>query len=363
MMLTTALRPFHIDSLDDLLDDLFEGPQQSAVPIGTARARPLQKSVETIRETKKGIYITTSMPGKSKNDVKVEVTRPVSLTAYPSLAASIAVFDISDEHKAPLMFKLPRKANWGDARCVLSDGVLRIAIPRIAIDKRSVAVHQGTFEDKEVSNGTVSLRFQVPGFAANEIHLEIDADNERIVMFGQLSDKSRQFHRNLSVPRTTRPEHVEAYCSNGLLDLRIQDPHAIEPRTVEILSAKSMEEKGKEPISLMRHEVPGFSSKDLEFQVNADRTIEAKRGIRTVKIGLPNTIAIETIRAYCEHGIFEVLGDKVADIASQKTMIEVLGPTSDEEKATLIKSLESVVEEEDKGNEDKEEDAVLVEKK
>ena len=63
-------------------------------------------------------------------------------------------------------------------------------------------------------------------------------------------------------------------------------------------------------VVLMKTEVPGYSAKDIECCINVDRTIEAKRSNgRGVKIGIPNSINVDSIKAYCEHGIFQVLGE------------------------------------------------------
>lgn len=184
-------------------------------------------------------------------------------------------------------------------------------------------------------------------------------------MFGQLGDKSRQFHRNASVPRTLTPEHVSCFCANGLLELRIKDPSAVEARTIEILPNQPMAEEGKKeekkPISLMRHEVPGFSWKDVECILNSDQTIEARCGDCRVKIGIPNTIDVSSIRAYCEHGTFEVLADKIPDLPPNESLVKVEGPTSEEEKNKLQNALESIVLLDDE--KEPEEDAALVNKK
>lgn len=366
-MLTTALRPFHIlDSMDDLMEDVFFPNEHS--PRSTAGARFLE-SRRTVNETQKGILITTTCPGRSAKDLRVKMTTAAvaSLTA-PSFHPSIAIHTTNEKEKQPpILFKLPRKSGFDakGARAYAYQGFLRVAVPKITKEKKNIPVIEGTFEKKEVSDSEVKLSFKIPGFASNEVTLTLDADNENIEMFVQLGDKSRQFHRKVSVPRTLTPEHVSCFCANGLLELRIKDPSAIEARTIEILPNQPMAEEGKKeekkPISLMRHEVPGFSWKDVECILNSDQTIEARRGDRRVKIGIPNTIDVSSIRAYCEHGIFELLADKIPDLNPNENLVKVEGPTSEEEKNKLQNALESIVLLDDE--EEPEEDAVLVNKK
>merc|ERR1712100_506401 len=95
---------------------------------------------------------------------------------------------------------------------------------------------------------------------------------------------------------------------NGILEIRLRDPLAIEKRVVPVFSTSPpqslpssketpqpmstiSEDEGDmktEPekdnrVVLMKTEVPGFSSKDIECFINVDRTIEAKRGDRSPK--------------------------------------------------------------------------------
>ena len=117
-------------------------------------------------------------------------------------------------------------------------------------------------------------------------------------------------------------------------------------------------------VVLMKTEVPGFSYKDIECFINVDRTIEAKRGNRGVKIGIPNTIDIDSIKAYCEHGIFQVIGQTVPVAEPLSSSLAVLAPPTEEgEKQKMLQQLEDMVEEEEEVHEEEEQDAVLVNKR
>merc|ERR1712070_1192376 len=84
---------------------------------------------------------------------------------------------------------------------------------------------------------------------------------------------------------------------------------------------------------LMKTEVPGYSAKDIECCINVDRTIEAKRSNgRGVKIGILNSINVDSIKAYCEHGIFQVLGETEPPFMPRAVAVDIAGPSEDAEK-------------------------------
>ena len=115
-------------------------------------------------------------------------------------------------------------------------------------------------------------------------------------------------------------------------------------------------------VVLMKTEVPGYSATDIECCINVDRTIEAKRSNGTgVKIGIPNSINVDSIKAYCEHGIFQVLGETEPPFTPRAVAVDIAGPSEDAEKQKMLKQLEDTMVEEDQ--EEEENDAVLVNKK
>ena len=232
------------------------------------------------------------------------------------------------------------------------------------------------------------------GYSSSDISVELDAERERLKIFGELKDKSSQFERVVPVPRGLRAEHV-TLCAveNGVLELRLRDPLAIEKRIVPVFSTSppplpsppSQEvvaqvqpmmtpttiagsEEEKKPteqqdnrVVLMKTEVPGYSAKDIECCINVDRTIEAKRSNgRGVKIGIPNSINVDSIKAYCEHGIFQVLGETEPPFTPRAVAVDIAGPSEDAEKQKMLKQLEDTMVEEDQ---EEENDAVLVNKK
>ena len=92
---------------------------------------------------------------------------------------------------------------------------------------------------------------------------------------------------------------------------------------------KTEQEKDNRVV-LMKTEVPGFSSKDIECFINVDRTIEAKRGDESAKIAI-DQVNIDSINAYCEHGIFQVLGERVPPSSQESIVVPVASPSSDRE--------------------------------
>lgn len=446
MMLTTSLRPFHVlDSvLASELEDMFFDAVDSVLPSSSPssptmmmkKKRAMLSSPATrgrhvqTKETSKGTLVKLNVPGLSKDDIQITLrgARPVVSKEDESKLSSISGAQLQNQEGVPttmsidflpkgqqqqqqqqsLTIKLRRKATHDieNAKAVVSDGILRVVVPKITLPVVHVPVASGeesaAGERRPVDDSEVCLKFAVAGYGSKDISVELDAERERLKISGLLKDKSSQFERVVPVPRGLRAEHV-TLCAveNGVLELRLRDPLAIEKRVVPVFStsppplqslpspqgmeAQPMitgeEEKGeKKPeqeqqqqqpeednrVVLMKTEVPGYSSKDIECFINVDRTIEAKRGNRGVKIGIPNTIDIDSIKAYCEHGIFQVIGQTAPVAEPLSSSLAVRAPPTEEgEKQKMLQQLEDMVEEEEEVHEEEEEerDAVLVNKR
>jgi len=399
-MLTTSLRPFHVldsalaSELDDLFFDAVDAiavPSNGGVPDAmlfddttnatTTRyhhhAKREHRRVET-KETNRGTLIQMNVPGASSKDVTVTArgsgtlqSKGVSISNVPTSSVKVALPSSS------LEIKLRRKATHDieNAKAAVMDGVLRIAVPKITIPVVAIPVASGKIEAtrRPAEESEVCLKFAVAGYSSNDISIELDAERERLKITGELEDKSSEFERVVPVPRGLSAEHV-TLCAveNGILEIRLRDPLAIEKRVVPVFSTsppqslpssketpqpmstinedegdvKTEQEKDNRVV-LMKTEVPGFSSKDIECFINVDRTIEAKRGDRSAKIGIPNQINIDSINAYCEHGIFQVLGERVPPSSQESVVVPVASPSDDREKEKTVAALDAVVEDDD----------------
>ena len=399
-MLTTSLRPFHVldsalaSELDDLFFDAVDAiavPSNGGVPDAmlfddttnatTTRyhhhAKREHRRVET-KETNRGTLIQMNVPGASSKDVTVTArgsgtlqSKGVSISNVPTSSVTVALPSSS------LEIKLRRKATHDieNAKAAVMDGVLRIAVPKITIPVVAIPVASGKIEAtrRPAEESEVCLKFAVAGYSSNDISIELDAERERLKITGELEDKSSEFERVVPVPRGLSAEHV-TLCAveNGILEIRLRDPLAIEKRVVPVFSTsppqslpssketpqpmstinedegdvKTEQEKDNRVV-LMKTEVAGFSSKDIECFINVDRTIEAKRGDRSAKIGIPNQINIDSINAYCEHGIFQVLGERVPPSSQESVVVPVASPSDDREKEKTVAALDAVVEDDD----------------
>lgn len=409
MMLTTSLRPFHVldsalaSELDDLFFDAVDAiavPSNGGVPDAMLfddttnattptryhhHAKREHRRVET-KETNRGTLIQMNVPGASSKDVTVTArgsgtlqSKGVSISnEVPTSSVTVALPSSS------LKIKLRRKATHDieNAKAAVMDGVLRIAVPKITIPVVAIPVASGKIEAtrRPAEESEVCLKFAVAGYSSNDISIELDAERERLKITGELEDKSSEFERVVPVPRGLSAEHV-TLCAveNGILEIRLRDPLAIEKRVVPVFSTsppqslpssketpqpmstinedegdvKTEQEKDNRVV-LMKTEVPGFSSKDIECFINVDRTIEAKRGDRSAKIGIPNQINIDSINAYCEHGIFQVLGERVPPSSQESVVtVPVASPSDDREKEKTVAALDSVVEDDDDDDQDR----------
>ena len=401
-MLTTSLRPFHVldsalaSELDDLFFDAVDAiavPSNGGVPDAMLfddttnattptryhhHAKREHRRVET-KETNRGTLIQMNVPGASSKDVTVTARGSGTLQSK-GVSISNEVHSSSVTVALPsssLKIKLRRKATHDieNAKAAVMDGVLRIAVPKITIPVVAIPVASGKIEAtrRPAEESEVCLKFAVAGYSSNDISIELDAERERLKITGELEDKSSEFERVVPVPRGLSAEHV-TLCAveNGILEIRLRDPLAIEKRVVPVFSTsppqslpssketpqpmstinedegdvKTEQEKDNRVV-LMKTEVPGFSSKDIECFINVDRTIEAKRGDRSAKIGIPNQINIDSINAYCEHGIFQVLGERVPPSSQESVVVPVASPSDDREKEKTVAALDAVVEDDD----------------
>ena len=404
MMLTTSLRPFHVldsalaSELDDLFFDAVDAiavPSNGGVPDAMLfddttnattptryhhHAKREHRRVET-KETNRGTLIQMNVPGASSKDVTVTArgsgtlqSKGVSISNEVPSSSEVTVALPSSS----LKIKLRRKATHDieNAKAAVMDGVLRIAVPKITIPVVAIPVASGKIEAtrRPAEESEVCLKFAVAGYSSNDISIELDAERERLKITGELEDKSSEFERVVPVPRGLSAEHV-TLCAveNGILEIRLRDPLAIEKRVVPVFSTsppqslpssketpqpmstinedegdvKTEQEKDNRVV-LMKTEVPGFSSKDIECFINVDRTIEAKRGDRSAKIGIPNQINIDSINAYCEHGIFQVLGERGPPSSQESVVtVPVASPSDDREKEKTVAALDAVVEDDD----------------
>lgn len=416
MMLTTSLRPFHVldASLAAELEDMFFDAVDSVLPSNSSfssssvpRGQQSQQEKRALstttswrgrqvqtRETNRGTMVKMNVPGVSARDVKVTLTggclRDSSkkedeskLLSSIGVPTSLRIDFLGDEQQQAergggnvITIKLKRKATHDieNAKGLVCDGVLRVVVPKITLPAVDVKIASGgEAERPPAEESEVTLKFSVAGYSSSDISVELDAERERLKIFGELKDKSSQFERVVPVPRGLRAEHV-TLCAveNGVLELRLRDPLAIEKRIVPVFSTSppplpsspSQEVAAQEDIRvvLMKTEVPGYSAKDIECCINVDRTIEAKRSNgRGVKIGIPNSINVDSIKAYCEHGIFQVLGETEPPFTPRSVAVDIAAPSEDAEKQKMLKQLEDMVVEEDQ--EEEENDAVLVNKK
>merc|ERR1712070_1295879 len=284
MMLTTSLRPFHVldASLAAELEDMFfdavdsvlppshsfsstRGQQSSSSSSSQEQKRALStttsswrgRQVQT-RETNRGTMVKMNVPGVSARDVKVTLTggclRDSSkkedeskLLSSIGVPTSLRIDFLGDERQQAerggggnvITIKLKRKATYDieNAKGLVCDGVLRVVVPKITLPKVDVKVASGEAERPPVEESEVTLKFAVAGYSSSDISVELDAERERLKIFGELKDKSSEFERVVPVPRGLRAEHV-TLCAveNGVLELRLRDPLAIEKRIVPVLS-------------------------------------------------------------------------------------------------------------------------------
>jgi HSP20 family molecular chaperone IbpA len=379
-MMLTQLRNHPFQLFRDPFADIMRFPEIDEFPTMVSmltsdkqehdhnHSRRNRRRIET-RENNRGVIVKAILPGLGNSDISVNFSRaPLlskkdlknlsSIEVPTSLKVDFAQGASSGE---PFTVKLDSKSSFDidKAKAFVFDGVLHIGIPKIEIPVCDLPILEGSSfsEEGACEESECAMKFAVAGFGRSDIQLQLDAENEKLRMSGKNARTGAQFERTLQIPGGLTKDHVRALVSNGILELRIKDPLAIEKRHIPVTNTlPNTNEHGRnkgegggegeienEIITLIRTEVPGYSSTDISCFVNVDRVLHCtKRNNRVVKLSVPNTVDIDSIQAFCEHGMLIVLAKKVPKVNAEVCSIEVQGPKDESEKARALEALHAI---------------------
>ena len=298
-----------------------------------------------VSETDEGFLVSALCPGVRDEDL--------AITAEPERGVLTVRSEKHPHVRADL--RLPTHRGFVDASNISAsciDGVLRIIVPKVAPSSELIRVDSAgpmmlddddTADDKaddkadpdEADEAGETIVINVPGFSRHDISISRKRPAETLLIEGASTalGKFGKFRKTLTLARADA--RVKAWCSNGLLTIRVVNPHDVGvhvPVSATPLklpapgdaNEDANEEADEEPadgeITLMRRAVPGVSARDFSVEIDAKNTLTARADASTrfgrrrysFSTTLPKNVDKGTVAAEVVDGILSVVAAKPA---------------------------------------------------
>lgn len=298
-----------------------------------------------VSETDEGFLVSALCPGVRDEDL--------SITAEPERGVLTVRSEKHPHVRADLRLPTHRgfvNASNISASCI--DGVLRIIVPKVAPSSELIRVDSAgpmmlddddkdddKADDKadpdEADEAGETIVINVPGFSRHDISISRKRPAETLLIEGASTalGKFGKFRKTLTLARADA--RVKAWCSNGLLTIRVVNPHDVGvhvPVSATPLklpapgdaNKDANEEADEEPadgeITLMRRAVPGVSARDFSVEIDAKNTLTAHADASTrfgrrrysFSTTLPKNVDKGTVAAEVVDGILSVVAAKPA---------------------------------------------------
>ena len=297
-----------------------------------------------VSETDEGFLVSALVPGVRDEDL--------AITAEPERGVLTVRSEKHPHVRADL--RLPTHRGFVDASNISAsciDGVLRIIVPKVAPSSELIRVDSAgpmmlddddKADDKadpdeadEADEAGETIVINVPGFSRHDISISRKRPAETLLIEGASTalGKFGKFRKTLTLARADA--RVKAWCSNGLLTIRVVNPHDVGvhvPVSATPLklpapgdaNEDANEEADEEPadgeITLMRRAVPGVSARDFSVEIDAKNTLTARADASTrfgrrrysFSTTLPKNVDKGTVAAEVVDGILSVVAAKPA---------------------------------------------------
>ena len=186
----------------------------------------------------------------------------------------------------------------------------------------------------EADEAGETIVINVPGFSRHDISISRKRPAETLLIEGASTalGKFGKFRKTLTLARADA--RVKAWCSNGLLTIRVVNPHTAGvhvPVSATPLKLPAPGDANKdandEPadgndgeITLMRRAVPGVSARDFSVEIDSKNTLTARADASTrfgrrrysFSTTLPKNVDKGTVAAEVVDGILSVVAAKPA---------------------------------------------------
>ena len=297
-----------------------------------------------VSETDEGFLVSALVPGVRDEDL--------AITAEPERGVLTVRSEKHPHVRADL--RLPTHRGFVDASNISAsciDGVLRIIVPKVEPSSELIRVDSAgpmmlddddKADDKadpdeadEADEAGETIVINVPGFSRHDISISRKRPAETLLIEGASTalGKFGKFRKTLTLARADA--RVKAWCSNGLLTIRVVNPHTagvhvpVSATPLKLpapgdASKDANEEADDEPadgeITLMRRAVPGVSARDFSVEIDAKNTLTARADASTrfgrrrysFSTTLPKNVDKGTVAAEVVDGILSVVAAKPA---------------------------------------------------
>ena len=292
-----------------------------------------------VSETDEGFLVSALCPGVRDEDL--------AITAEPERGVLTVRSEKHPHVRADL--RLPTHRGFVDASTISAsciDGVLRIIVPKVAPSSELIRVDSAgpmmlddddKADDKadpdEADEAGETIVINVPGFSRHDISISRKRPAETLLIEGASTalGKFGKFRKTLTLARADA--RVKAWCSNGLLTIRVVNPHTagvhvpVSATPLKLpapgdANEDANEEADEEPadgeITLMRRAVPGVSARDFSVEIDSKNTLTARADASTrfgrrrysFSTTLPKNVDKGTVAAEVVDGILSVVAAK-----------------------------------------------------
>ena len=288
-----------------------------------------------VSETDEGFLVSALCPGVRDEDL--------AIAAEPERGVLTVRSEKHPHVRADL--RLPTHRGFVDASNISAsciDGVLRIIVPKVAPSSELIRVDSAgpmmldddDKADDKADEAGETIVINVPGFSRHDISISRKRPAETLLIEGASTalGKFGKFRKTLTLARADA--RVKAWCSNGLLTIRVVNPHTAGvhvPVSATPLKLPAPGDANKdandEPadgndgeITLMRRAVPGVSARDFSVEIDSKNTLTARADASTrfgrrrysFSTTLPKNVDKGTVAAEVVDGIFSVVAAKPA---------------------------------------------------
>ena len=288
-----------------------------------------------VSETDEGFLVSALCPGVRDEDL--------AIAAEPERGVLTVRSEKHPHVRADL--RLPMHRGFVDASNISAsciDGVLRIIVPKVAPSSELIRVDSAgptmldddDKADDKADEAGETIVINVPGFSRHDISISRKRPAETLLIEGASTalGKFGKFRKTLTLARADA--RVKAWCSNGLLTIRVVNPHTAGvhvPVSATPLKLPAPGDANKdandEPadgndgeITLMRRAVPGVSARDFSVEIDSKNTLTARADASTrfgrrrysFSTTLPKNVDKGTVAAEVVDGILSVVAAKPA---------------------------------------------------
>ena len=288
-----------------------------------------------VSETDEGFLVSALCPGVRDEDL--------AITAEPERGVLTVRSEKHPHVRADL--RLPTHRGFVDASNISAsciDGVLRIIVPKVAPSSELIRVDSAgptmldddDKADDKADEAGETIVINVPGFSRHDISISRKRPAETLLIEGASTalGKFGKFRKTLTLARADA--RVKAWCSNGLLTIRVVNPHTagvhvpVSATPLKLPApGDANQDANDEPadgndgeITLMRRAVPGVSARDFSVEIDSKNTLTARADASTrfgrrrysFSTTLPKNVDKGTVAAEVVDGILSVVAAKPA---------------------------------------------------